>query len=129
MNFNKVSFLFIFFVAGRVLSAQSKFFIKYKSDVSKVTIEQKLNTHQVIPQSQNALYKPIAYTAGYFAKGLGKDDEILSKVIKITFQTDVDLETVKNMLSADSDIEFVEPSHIYHIDQSLTTVLLSNSGL
>ena len=75
MKFKLLKLFLIFIFAESSLYSQSTFFIKYKNTVDKNTVESKIQTQSIIPQSglQN-LSKPfnLKTEAGHFAQRVGK---------------------------------------------------------
>ncbi len=75
-------FIFIFTVNG---FSQNTFFIKYKNSIDKPAVEEKIRDNKLFPDRKNFSISNSNYKISYFAKGLGKDLENISRIIKITF--------------------------------------------
>ena len=115
MSYRILIILSLFFYSIDVFSQQT-YFIKYKDNVSKSTVADKISTKQII---SSALLKPaqnINYKVDYFAKSFGKNIESLSRIIKVTFNNNQDNSFILQMAGSDPDIEYIEPAHKYHVD-------------
>jgi hypothetical protein len=115
MNYRVLIILFLLFYSINVFSQQT-YFIKYKDNVSKSVVADKISTKQII---NSALLKPaqnINYKVDYFAKSFGKNIESLSRIIKVTFNNNQDNSFILQMAGSDPDIEYIEPAHKYHVD-------------
>src|ERR1035437_638267 len=115
MNYRVFIILLFLFLSNKTFSQQI-YFIKYKDNVSKSAVADKISSKQII---SNALLKPaqnIDYKVDYFAKRFGKNIESLSRIIKVTFNNKQDNSFILQLAGSDPDIEYIEPSHTYHID-------------
>jgi hypothetical protein len=65
------------------------------------------------------------YDVKYFARNFGKNIEPLSRIIKVTFNNNIDSNSVIQMVGGDPDIEYIEPSHSYHVDSVPNDSLVS----
>jgi subtilisin family serine protease len=115
MNYRFLIILSLFLYSINIFSQQT-YFIKYKDNVSKSAVADKISTKQII---SSALLKPaqnINYNVDYFAKSFGKNIESLSRIIKVTFNNSQDNSYILQMAANDPDIEYIEPAHKYHVD-------------
>ncbi len=110
-----ILFFFLFFIPN--LKSQTTYFIKYKDNVDKTEVEAKVISKQIF-SSNGGLNKVSSnnYSVGFFAKGLGKVDDRLSKIIKITFNNEADAQNFLSLAQNDNSIEYVQPANVYHID-------------
>jgi subtilisin family serine protease len=96
--------------------AQSTFFIKYKNSVPRQEVERRVVQQSV---ANDALGKSIIQTPAkvdYFARGIVKNDEVLSRIIKVTFNSVINSDSFIESLKNNPDIEYVQPSNIYKIE-------------
>lgn len=115
MNYKVLIILSLIFYSINVFSQQT-YFIKYKDNVSKSAVADKISTKQII---SGALLKPaqnINYKVDYFAKSFGKNIESLSRIIKVTFNNNQDNRFILQLADSDPDIEYIEQAHKYHVD-------------
>jgi subtilisin family serine protease len=96
--------------------AQTTYFIKYKSSVPINVVESNIS-QQVF--SNNLGDAPLAlpiYKLDYLAKGLGRGDEVLGRIVKVQFSENVDEANFNSILSSDPDIEYIQKSTTYQLD-------------
>ncbi len=128
MKFKLLKLFLIFIITLNTIYSQSTFFIKYKNDVDKKSIESKIQTQSIIPQAalQN-LSKPINLKTevSHFANNLGSNDENLSRIIKVNTNVTMSIEKLSQLLKDDPSIEYIEPSHTYKVDYTPNDSLLS----
>src|ERR1035437_7414182 len=91
--------------------SQQTYFIKYKDNVSKSAVEDKISTKQIIKNNSLAKKQNINYKVDHFAKRIGKNIESLSRIVKVTFNNNQDNSSIMQSAAADPDIEYIEPSH------------------
>ncbi len=120
-------FLILLFTLSSAYS-QSTFFIKYKNEVDKNVVEQKINSQSIIPQSAlqnlNKLLN-IRTEVSHFAKNLGNDDNNLSRIIKVNTSATLSIEEFSKMFEDDPSIEYIESSKNYKVDFTPNDSLLS----
>ncbi|MBK7629996.1 MAG: S8 family serine peptidase [Ignavibacteriales bacterium] len=125
MKFNPILFLAsIIFIAIPTL-AQTTYFIKYKSNVPISVVES--NVLQKI-LSNNLGDAPLAlptYDVNYLAKGLGRGDEVLGRIVKVQFSEIVQEANFNTILSSEPDIEYIQKSNTYRLDFVPNDSLLS----
>jgi len=111
------SFFIIFFVffSIKVFSQQS-YFIKYKDNISKSDIADRLISKQLFNSSLMKGISANNYKVQLFARNFGKDIEPLSRIVKVTFNSSIDNSSFLKIAANDPDIEYIESSHTYHID-------------
>ena len=112
MRFNQ-AFLIFLLVAYSQLSAQTTYFIKYKEIVSFAEIEQKVQQDQFVPGGVNLQIQPDVRSVNYLAKGIAKSNDVLGRIIKITFVDDVDEVTFLQLQSLDQNIEYIQKASTY----------------
>ena len=106
--------LLIFY--SNFLSAQTTYFIKYKQNVSFAEIEQKVQQDQFIPTGSPFQIQTDLKSVDYLAKGIAKSNDVLGRIIKITFVDDVDESAFLQLQSLDENIEYVQKATAYQIN-------------
>ena len=105
--------------------AQTTYFIKYKSNVPMAVVESNISKQKL----SNAIGdRPVSlpkFNINYLAKGLGRGDEVLGRIVKVQFSENVDEANINSMLLSDADIEYVQKSRTYHLDFIPNDSLLS----
>ena len=109
-------FLSFLFLISHFSFAQNTFFIKYKESVPLTDVEQKVRTEQFIPSGVPYQAPVSVQSVNYLAKGLAKSDEVLGRIIKITFNGNVDENSFLQLQSLDPSIEYIQKSNIYQMD-------------
>jgi len=109
-------FLSILFLISHFSFAQNSFFIKYKESVPLTDVEQKVRSQQFIPSGVPFQAPAGVQSVNYLAKGLAKSDEVLGRIIKITFNGNVDENSFLQLQSLDPTIEYIQKSNIYQMD-------------
>ncbi len=125
MKFKPVLFLALFIFSIIPTLAQKTYFIKYKSSVPVSVVESNM-TNQKLTNSaafRSALLPE--YNVNYLAKGLGRGDEVLERIVKVQFSESVDAANLNSLLSSDPDIEYIQPSTTYQLDYIPNDSLLS----
>src|ERR1039457_4761438 len=115
MSYRFLIILPLFLYSINIFSQQT-YFIKYKDNVTKSAVADKISTKQIIHNNSLAKALNVNYKVGYFAKSFGKNIESLSRIIKVTFNNNQDSSFIKQMAADDPDIEYIEPAHVYHVD-------------
>ncbi|HCY77542.1 MAG TPA: hypothetical protein DHV28_16630 [Ignavibacteriales bacterium] len=116
MKFNRFLILAALILITIPSIAQTTYFIKYKSNVPIDVVESNISQQKL---SNNLGDAPLAlptYNVNYLAKGLGRGDEVLGRIVKIQFSENVDEANFNSMLSTDSDIEYIQISTNYQLD-------------
>jgi subtilisin family serine protease len=98
------------------LFGQNTYFIKYKETVSRDEIESKVQSNQFLPEGALFRLSNINYTVDHFAKGIARDYEELSRIIKVRFDEAVSADIVNALSSIDPEIEYVQRSTTYKIN-------------
>jgi subtilisin family serine protease len=112
----KFAFIFFLFLFSIELFSQQIYFIKYKNYVTSSAVADKILTKQIIKGNSLAKLQNTNYKVDYFAKRFGKNIESLSRIIKVTYENVQDNNFILQTAANDPDIEYIEPSHTYHID-------------
>jgi hypothetical protein len=116
MNCRLLLTLLITLIPGIISFSQITLFVKYRNEVDKSEINNKVINRSIISDSQLMKMRDTDYSVNYFAKGLGRKDENLSRIVKVTFKSEEDYKTFFSILSSDPSVEYVQPSNIYKID-------------
>ena len=56
------------------------------------------------------------FNIDYLAKGLGRGDEVLGRIVKVQFAENVDEANFSSILINDSNIEYIQASNVYQSD-------------
>lgn len=116
MKFNSF-FILVFFVLFTIPSiAQKTYFIKYKSSVPTYSIDEKLKQQKFSKVAESKTASLPKFNIEHFAKGMGKKDEALNRIIKVSFSDNVDETSLIQILSNDPEIEYVQKSTTYKLD-------------
>ena len=74
-------------------------------------IEQKVQTDEYIP---SGIQSPIQFDIAdveYLAKGIVKNNEVLGRIIKITFEDNVNESVFSQLQNLDSNIEYIQKTN------------------
>ncbi len=116
MKFNWLLILASFIFITIPTLAQTTYFIKYKSNVSIDVVESNISEQKI---SSTIAFRPLLlpeFNINHLAKGLGRGDEVLGRIVKVQFSENVDEANFSSMLSSDIDIEYVQKSTNYQLD-------------
>ncbi len=116
MKFSPLLIITLLVFLSLPLSAQTTYFIKYKSDVSHLLVDQKIKEQKI----SGSVFKKSAalpnYKMDYFAKGMFKGNESLGRIIKVSFDNTVNEADFISIISNDPEIEYVQKSNTYKLD-------------
>jgi hypothetical protein len=125
MKFNRVLVLASFLSITIPTFAQTTYFIKYKNNVPINVVESNI----IEQKFSNAIGdRPVSlpsFNVNYLAKGLGRGDEVLGRIVKVQFSESVDEANFNSILSSDPDIEYIQKSTTYTMDLIPNDSLLS----
>jgi len=110
MRFNFRVILIWIILSVSNLFPQNTFFIKYKEIVSKQEIYEKITQQKLISSASNLPLNKKIKSVTHLAKGLGSGDEILSKIIKISFDKSVSEKNIYGLKDIDPTIEYIQKS-------------------
>lgn len=116
MKFNWVIFYTALVFITIPSLAQTTYFIKYKSNVPIDVVESNISEKKL---SNSVGFRPISlpeYNVNYLAKGLGRGDEILGRIVKVQFAQDISESSLNSILANDPDIEYIQVSNTYKAD-------------
>lgn len=114
MKFNLFVF-FTFLLAAQVTYSQSTYFIKYKSSVSFEEVASKIDEKIFSDQVANRFLSIPDFDINYLAKGLGREDEILGRIVKITFENEFTESNLASVITDDDQIEYFQKALTYQI--------------
>ncbi len=126
MNYKTGLFLFFSFLFTSLLFPQSTYFIKYKSYISKQEIESKVQTQKFLPAGKNFSFSNLSPKVNYLAKGIVKQDEILGRIIKVTYDKNINESSFLAIQNDDPSIEYIEASHTYQMELTPNDSLIQN---
>jgi subtilisin family serine protease len=116
MNYKAfIAFLFIIFLP-ELIFPQTTLFVKYKNDIDLSVIENKISSKQFFTKSISKVSAASNFTAGHFAKSLGRSDAGLSRIVKLTFSNTNALQAFLSQIQSDASVEYAQTSNIYKID-------------
>ena len=115
MRFKAFFIYIILFFASNIYSQQT-YFIKYNDNVSKSEIANKIASKQILNSTLMKSANIISLKVDLFAKNFGRNIESLSRIIKVTFNANTDNSNIFSLANSDPDIEYIELSHTYHIE-------------
>lgn len=118
--------LFLLILSAGILSAQNTYFIKYKNYVEKSIIESKVAKDSFIPANSGFRINAGISSVEFLAKGIAKDDDILGRIIKISFDNDVEESVMNSLLSVDQSIEYIQKAGTYKMDFTPNDSLLTD---
>jgi subtilisin family serine protease len=116
MRYNLFSLIILLIINSSFMSAQTTYFIKYKENVSLSEIEQKVQQDEFIPAGVQLRLQAETKSVDHLAKGIAKSNEVLGRIVKITFTDDVDEGAVLQLQSLDENIEYIQKATTYQID-------------
>ncbi|MDY0083919.1 MAG: S8 family serine peptidase, partial [Ignavibacteriaceae bacterium] len=125
MKFKPVFLLITIILFSISLKAQTTYFIKYKSSVPVTSIANRISEKKISATFANRQINLPDFKMNYFAKGLGKEEDVLERIIKIQFTENVDAANFRSILSNDPDIEYIQQANNYQIDFTPNDSLLS----
>ncbi len=119
-----IAFLYFIILSSQSIS-QTVIFVKYKNDVQRSAISDKIKTRQFFSSPDISVLKKSNISASYFARNLGKDDINLSRIVKITFPDNNSSQKFIDQIKQDTSVEYVQVSNIYKIDSIPNDSLVS----
>ena len=126
MNYKTGLILILSLLFSSLLFPQSTYFIKYKDYVSKQEIESKILTQQFLPAGRTFSFSSLPSKVSYLAKGMVKQDEVLGRIIKVTFNKTVDEPSFLSLQNEDPTIEYIQPANTYQSEYVPNDSLVSN---
>ncbi|MFO7524265.1 MAG: S8 family peptidase [Ignavibacteriaceae bacterium] len=112
MKFNALVLLLTLLITTLSFS-QTTYFIKYKENVSIAEVDRKV-VEQTFSDVVNFRQSPFHdFDVNYLAKGLGRGDDILGRIVKIHFTENVSETELTSLISADPDIEYIQKANTY----------------
>lgn len=116
MRFSLFILIFLVSVISQFTFAQSTYFIKYKSDVSFAEIEQKVELDKFIRNGAPLNIQADLRAVDHLAKGMAKSDEVLGRIVKVSFIDDVDESVMFQLQSLDENIEYIQKAITYQMN-------------
>ena len=108
MNYKTGLTFILSFLVSSLLFPQSTYFIKYKDYVSKQEIESKVQSQQYLPSGKSFSFSNLSPKVNYLAKGIAKQNEVLGRIIKVTFDKTVDESSFLALQNEDPSIEYIQ---------------------
>jgi subtilisin family serine protease len=116
MKSNFLSFLLMIIAFSLSSYAQNVYFIKYKDSVPREEIELKVAQDQFVPAGAQFQFTAELEDVNYLAKGIAKEDDVLGRIIKLTFKDDVDESVIYQLQNLDSSIDYIQKASEYKLD-------------
>ncbi|MFC2103130.1 S8 family serine peptidase [Bacteroidota bacterium] len=116
MKFKICLILFVIIISIPNLYSQNNYFIKYRNNVSTQEIDSKISTQIITPDGLNNPLEAQINKVDYLAKGLGREDEVLSRIVKVSFENSVNESSVFALQNLDPSIEYIQKSTTYKMD-------------
>lgn len=114
MKFNLLALsIFIF---NYLIFSQTTFFIKYKDGINQEKITDIVSKKNVFIDKNFPNKKNEKIDINYLAKGLGLGKSRLSKIIKVSTETNLIQQDYDRITNNDTDIEYIQTSTVYKID-------------
>ena len=107
------------------LHSQNTYFIKYKKSVAIREIDYKVTQQKLMPSVINSPLATELKSVNYLAKGLGREDDVLSRIIKVSFDKSVLETSIYSLKEIDPAIEYIQKSTTYKMDIVPNDTLLS----
>jgi len=126
MRFNFQLILIGIILSASNLFSQNTFFIKYKKIVTNQEIYEKIAQQKLIKSSTNLPLSTNIKSVTHLAKGLGNGDEILSRIIKVSFEKSVTETSIYRLKDLDPTIEYIQKSTTYKMNFVPNDSLLSD---
>ena len=105
MKFNQVLILASLILLTIPSFAQTTYFIKYKSNVPIDVVESNISNRIISDAIGDGPVSLPSYNIDYLAKGLGRGDEVLGRIVKVQFAENADEANFNSMLSSDGSQE------------------------
>jgi hypothetical protein len=115
MKFNRFLILAALILITIPSFAQTNYFIKYKSNLPIDVVESNISTQKISNSIAFRTSSLPEFNIDYLAKGLGRGDEVLGRIVKVQFAENVDEANFISMLSSDNDIEYIQKSTTYQL--------------
>ncbi len=126
MKFKPVFLLIIIILFSFSSLAQTTYFIKYKSSVPLSAVNDRISEQKFSNVLANRQINLPEFQMDYFAKGLGRGEEVLGRIVKIHFSENVDVSDFNSILSNDPDIEYMQTANNYQVDFTPNDSLVNN---
>jgi hypothetical protein len=119
--------LFLAIVSVSIINSQTTFFIKYKESVDKSNLLRIIETKSIFSSVNRPYIENNNIKISPFAKGLGFSIPNLERIIKVQIEDkDVVYSDIENALSVNPEIEYVQQSITYRINNIPNDSLFSN---
>ncbi|HQF43562.1 MAG TPA: S8 family peptidase, partial [Ignavibacteriaceae bacterium] len=126
MKFKPAFLLIIIILFSFSSIAQTTYFIKYKSSVPLSAVNDRISEQKISNAFANRQINLPEFQMDYFAKGLGRGEEVLGRIVKIHFSENVDVSDFNSILSNDPDIEYIQTANNYQVDFTPNDSLVNN---
>jgi hypothetical protein len=107
------------------LFSQNTYFIKYKENLPQREINEKVLQKSLAVDDISLQIDKEIISLNYLAKGMVKNIESLSKIVKVTFDEKVGEERILELKNSDPSIEYIQMSTTYQLDFVPNDSLLS----
>jgi len=107
------------------LFSQNTYFIKYKDFVSHEEIDDKVSHQSLALDEAHSQLNEEIVSLNYLAKGIAKNYESLSRIIKVSFDEKLNEASIIGIKNSDPSIEYIQKSTTYQMDFVPNDSLLS----
>lgn len=100
-----------------VLYSQTTYFVKYKSNVPASSVDRMVSSQEILSSSKKSFsVNSVNYRIDYFARGLERNNAVLGRIVKLSFNDSVSAVNIISSLQNDPTVQFVEKEAVYKID-------------
>lgn len=126
MNYKTGLTIILSFLVSSLLFPQSTYFIKYRDFVSRQEIESKIQSQQYLPSGKSFSFSNLSPKVNYLAKGMARQDEVLGRIIKVTFDKSIDESSFLALQNDDPSIEYIQRAGVYKMEMTPNDSLVQN---
>lgn len=110
--------LFTVLLTATFSFSQTTYFIKYKDYVPNEEVALKVADQKFSDQISNRLLSLPQFNLDFLAKGLAREEEVIGKIVKVTFDEEISEADFASLLANDPQIEYFQKSNTYKIDNT-----------
>ncbi len=110
---------------SNLFSQATTYFIKYKNTLTKSEIQKRIISKELLSSQESIPLNTQNSGVSYLARGIVKDVDDLSRIVKVTFQSEQNAENFLSIANDDPFIEYVQKGNVYKIDYTPNDSLVS----